>query len=483
MGKSLDRALDREHAAEDPAAVGSRWRRWSYLGISAIALAGVASYGVWLVSQPPSDALFETGGSNASSAAVGEDIVPLADEDFSPNQTRTELTASLARLAGRVVEAYPQDARAHSLQGKIFTYLGQPEAAERSWQACLRFDPGHPEAYFGLAELALNRADTAAAERLLRKSLESYADFPEAVRKLAELLMQTGRTDEAVTLLGHSARFHPTDAETQLLLGNAQLQQGLFEQARDSFEAVVKADPTHDQGFSGLGAALTRLGKPEEARKYLEKSTKLQAAAPEDPQGAKGHDDDAAWSSVECADALLAAAQIYHRHGRNKTALELSRRAVALDPQSIPGQLFLLSIYEESEQLAEALRACQSAVEANPRSAELIWQLGVLNATARRFEAAEAQFKQVIELVPEQASGYAGLAKVHLELKRGEEALQLAREAIRLNPIAFHYMLLGRCYVQTGDLERARAAFEEAVRLEPDNARYRLMRDGLPTAQ
>ena len=105
--------------------------------------------------------------------------------------------------------------------------------------------------------------------------------------------------------------------------------------------------------------------------------------------------------------------------------------------------------------LAEAIQVCQETVAADPRNPDLVWELGVLNTYAGRFDAAESALRQVMQLIPDQSRGYAGLAELYLETQRGDaEAVRLAREAVRLEPVAMNYVLLGRRYAQVGDLDK-----------------------------
>jgi cytochrome c-type biogenesis protein CcmH/NrfG len=149
-----------------------------------------------------------------------------------------------------------------------------------------------------------------------------------------------------------------------------------------------------------------------------------------------------------------------------------------LDAKNLPCRLFLIKLYQEMDRLPEAVQVCQDTVAADPENPELVWRLGVLNAHAGRFDAAEAALRKVIQLAPGQARGYAGLAEVYLECRRNAaESLRLAREAVRLDPAPLNYVLLGRIYAQAGELANAVAALNEAVNREPDNAAFRELRD------
>ena len=123
---------------------------------------------------------------------------------------------------------------------------------------------------------------------------------------------------------------------------------------------------------------------------------------------------------------------------------------------------------------------CADTVAVDPQNPDLVLQLEALNAYAGRFDTAETLLKRVIQLEPDKARGYAGLAEVYLQVQPGSTGRAIgAHEAVRLEPIALHYGLLGRCYAQVGDAAQARAALDEALQREPDNAMYRQLRSEL----
>ena len=92
------------------------------------------------------------------------------------------------------------------------------------------------------------------------------------------------------------------------------------------------------------------------------------------------------------------------------------------------------------------------------------------DASATNLERADAASRAALALDPELAEAHVsrGLALVYS--KRGEEAEQEFRQAIRLNPKLFeaHYFF-GRALLQQGRAEEAAASFNDASQLRPDD--------------
>jgi adsorption protein A len=92
----------------------------------------------------------------------------------------------------------------------------------------------------------------------------------------------------------------------------------------------------------------------------------------------------------------------------------------------------------------------------------------------RQLAEADAAFRRVIELAPQQAEGYAGLAQVQMSPGRDQqEAVALARTAVQLAPTAAHHHIFATASWNAGDPASSLVALEQALRLDPANGRYR----------
>ena len=134
-------------------------------------------------------------------------------------------------------------------------------------------------------------------------------------------------------------------------------------------------------------------------------------------------------------EAIVAAAQAYHRVNRYTDSIPLLRTLVDRQSGLVPARFLLGAAYERS---------------------------------GRRDEAAE-QFRRVIEIDPDYHAALNYLGYMYAE--RGEkldEALSLVRRALALDPDNGSYVdSLGWAYFRLGQHEQARRQLERAVRLEP----------------
>jgi TolB-like protein/DNA-binding winged helix-turn-helix (wHTH) protein len=158
------------------------------------------------------------------------------------------------------------------------------------------------------------------------------------------------------------------------------------------------------------------------------------------------------------AAASLAAAI---RHDPNFAAayVLLARARVSLAAQST----------DPDRGFAEALDLLYQAIRLDPKNGEAYVERGYLMAY-RDLAAADADLRRGIELSPNNARGYEGLAAVMFQsVARRREALDLIDKALRLDPLASHLEVLKSSYLFWGAGEAAKAAviLEAVLEREP----------------
>ena len=120
----------------------------------------------------------------------------------------------------------------------------------------------------------------------------------------------------------------------------------------------------------------------------------------------------------------------------------------------------------------DAMRDFRQALELNPNNVDGHVGLGVSLTQLGENEEATAHFLRAIELSPDDARAHEGLGTALAEQRRLREAGDSFREAVRLDPeLATAHFRLGIVSMDLGNLAEAKKHLAEAVRLEPDDAR------------
>lgn len=119
---------------------------------------------------------------------------------------------------------------------------------------------------------------------------------------------------------------------------------------------------------------------------------------------------------------------------------------------------------------ARAAEACRHAMEMAPDAPATRVAHGRLLALAGRDAAARAEFERAIELDPQDADAWFGLAALHDQLGDSERAVSACDRVIALRPAEWRgHNLRGRALYRAGRFAEAVVSWREAARLSPEN--------------
>ncbi len=125
-------------------------------------------------------------------------------------------------------------------------------------------------------------------------------------------------------------------------------------------------------------------------------------------------------------------------------------------------------IHFDDGNLDEALASLLKAERFNPRLPDLHLRIGDVYLRQKRIDDAERAFENALEIDGDSAAAYLGLARVHLQKRRNEQAAEQALHAVGLQ----HFLPLGHFYLgvalaRLGHRQRAALAFETSLTMLP----------------
>ena len=166
----------------------------------------------------------------------------------------------------------------------------------------------------------------------------------------------------------------------------------------------------------------------------------------------------------------FALGSLYTATGKSAEGVAELKRALELAPNSDDGFLRLGRAYLNMGQKPEALGAFQKAIDANPYYWSNYNMLGVAYSQFGENGPALKAFKRVTELDPNNPNGWINIGALALRDGNWNEALPALRKALELRPSVESYSNLGTAYFFLGKYEDARANFEKASRMSPQQA-------------
>ncbi|MCL4800966.1 MAG: winged helix-turn-helix domain-containing protein [Burkholderiales bacterium] len=194
------------------------------------------------------------------------------------------------------------------------------------------------------------------------------------------------------------------------------------------------------------------------------------------------------WRAARRYTRNLEAYELFHRaqlafgareKGQNAAASELYWRAIGLDPAFARAYAGVAMTHAMSfrhqwasdgrRALAKAQELAESAHRMAPESVETLWVLAYVQWHRREYPAALQLLKEALRLNPSYGDAYGLMGDIYTDLGRPADGITLLRAGMRLtpNPGATYHLLLGRAYYFLGDLEQARVNLLEAINRNP----------------
>jgi tetratricopeptide (TPR) repeat protein len=319
------------------------------------------------------------------------------------------------------------------------------------------------------------------AEELLKEEMEVarqlVKEFPaeaSALALLGDVYMRQGNAVEAVKCWEGCVKLNPKVAMAYNRLGTSALKRGEYEEAVRLWRKAVEIDPAMSGVHGGLGRALLYLGKPQEALMELQQEVRISPQESleyfllgqaylqlNDYEKARKNYEKAAQLQPDASRTYYGLANACEKLGESDKAKEYREK-------------FQKLLAEESDASHRDLDRCADLASLRERVVVSHIIAGQIYRQSGGLKKAEEAFRKVIQLAPRRCDGYRELAMLYLNAGRKlDEARSLAQAAVRLEPSAANFRLLGEACDRNSDRQGALSAMERAIALEPGNDQYR----------
>jgi superkiller protein 3 len=144
------------------------------------------------------------------------------------------------------------------------------------------------------------------------------------------------------------------------------------------------------------------------------------------------------------------------------------------DPVLLMGQVF----YRNGDS-SEAITCWEEGLNLAPNRADVYDGMAWIALRKGDYETAISHWRKALKIQPNMASAYTNLGKSLMALGKVDEAVEALEKGIGIAPRSpLSQFLLGQGYLQLGKPDKAKEAYERAIALDPDhtNAYYGLAR-------
>ena len=311
----------------------------------------------------------------------------------------------------------------------------------------------------GLVKLARQRIEEgkpAEAMQILQRYVGLRPEDSEAYAEYAELLLQKTEVPEATrndlsrayNVLEDAVRRNPKNAKLRARLAQFQLRIGRFADAREHLEVLRGSDPPENEAAPPLDVDASKdqhanLTKPSTialmlARSYMGTGDFDRAAAM--AGGLVGYDvesrsfDDAEHPDAP-TDAYIVLAALLHEKLKDEAAANVVlEKLLEAKGDDIQAWLAMCRWHRQRGDNAAATKDAERALEIAPDDADALLNAFELALATGDLPRAEELAKKARDKFPEDERGYRGLAAVHLQQGRPQEAEQVLRDGVAALP-------------------------------------------------
>lgn len=285
------------------------------------------------------------------------------------------------------------------------------------------------------------------AEHLLRSATAAAPDRPDLLGLLAIVLDARKAFDQAEPLHERALQLAPRSAGLWNNFGNHYLALRDDKHAETAFLHVIEIDPGHANALVQLARIAVEGRRAAEALHYLDQL-----------QG----------SERGAATVQMLRARALHAAGKTNDALAIIDQLGKDDNMRLAFSLGTTLAEWEMYDRAEA--AFSRALEKDPANPEILYNVGLAALHAGHLDRAQRVFEIAVQRQPTDVDSIFNLARVHAAQGNQESALVLVAQARRLAPDRPDLLVfLARLYAEAGFFSGAADAYEEYLKLQPED--------------
>lgn len=400
---------------------------------------------------------------------------------------RGDYTAAVFSLK-QIIQQHPEILQARVLLAEAYRGQGNLDDAAGIYHQMEESYPTNAEIplFLGAILLQQNRHDEARNE--FAKALELAPQSLAALQRLTSLDTKDKRYTAALQRLQKFMEKNPGALEPNLLLAMVHLAQGDAKQAYDILKKTIEAHPDFDKAYVLLANAYKEANQPKLA---LEVAQKLLAKFPGQPgslmlvaiiydgmkdfPSARDAYEKVLKITPDNGVALNNLACLYADHAQLDKAAELARRARELQPRNPSTADTLGWILYKRGDYAQALGFIQESVAAFSGNAEIQMHYGLARYMMGDEDIARASLKYAAQSKDEFSDKKEAAECLAILAIDPQTAGADARAALekRISEQPADGVALGRLaaiYKRDGNVEKATATYESALKSNPKNA-------------
>ena len=278
-------------------------------------------------------------------------------------------------------------------------------------------------------------------ESTLQQGVVQYYDTDE-LETIIDCYIASEQLDKARIALDYAYRVHPTSNEIRCKEGKLLLMEGAYENAIKTLEPIQNTDPDY---IAILAECYLRIHKFNKSKELFSQYLTL-------------------CDTNELSAIFADIASLYNTHNQPELALEFIESGIALFPDDITLITEKAIALEQSEQLDEAAKLFNIALDNNPYQPELWCMLGSILFRQNNFTEAIRAYDYALAIEPNDT--LTRLQRGHCLFNLGlfNEAIEPYEEYLAENPDdAVVITFLAETYENIDNIQRAKELYLQAL--------------------
>jgi cellulose synthase operon protein C len=310
-----------------------------------------------------------------------------------------------------------------------------------------------------LAEMYLNKGNSAAAEPLIAEILQKDRRNIVALRLRAAMSIDKGKFDSAIGDLREALNDQPKSPELLILMATAYERSGKNELADRQYADALKVSNQNTNVALRYVAFLQRRGDAARAEDILGQAL---VQNPRDTQ------------------LLTALAQVRLARQNWTGALAVADTISKIGQNRVLTDQIQASAFAGENRMDESVTALEDAHAAAPDAVQPVASLVSTYLRTGKADKAEALLQQVLKKFPDNAELLVWLGQTKLAQNKSDDASQAFKTAMAKQPKdPTGYTALSELYTRQKNYDGAAQVIQAGLKVQPDNINFRLSSAGL----
>jgi len=352
-----------------------------------------------------------------------------------------------------VLKDNPKDNDAIAMRAALMLTTGnrdQINQAANDLQGLVTKAPQNHQYHFNLARALIAKGDLEGARIQLEETIKLRSDFTAARIMLGKLYMAKADPTRALKEAEGVIAIDKNNLQAHLMRSNALLALNDRDKARDELSAITRAYPQNTEARYQVGFLAYQ---DKDYKKSEQIYGELFRSNPKDARGLAGE-----------TESLAA-------QNRLGDAIKETQGAIDKDPQRTDLKLVLAKFYVRSERYDDAIAIYKTLLVQDPRSRDLLWQLGETQRRKGDLNASIDTFRRCSQVAPSDTSCLSQLGMIYEGTGKSDQAKPIWEQILKIQPdhgLALNNLAFAKA--QEGvDLDQALSMSQKARQQMPNS--------------